>query len=107
MLESAISLTCVHIWVKSSYIEEFIKETLENHEKSRQEPGNLRFDVLRDVNNPNKFVLYEVYESKEAAVSHKTTPHYLKWRDSVANMMEKPREGVAYEVLSPLDLNLW
>ena len=30
-------------------------------EGSRLEPGCLRFDVIRDQENPNKFMFYEVY----------------------------------------------
>ncbi|MBI4677077.1 MAG: antibiotic biosynthesis monooxygenase [Elusimicrobia bacterium] len=28
-----------------------------------------------------RFVLYEAFESEDAAAAHKKTPHYLAWRD--------------------------
>jgi quinol monooxygenase YgiN len=48
-----------------------------NHEASTQEPGNRRFDVLQDANDPTHFVLYEAYATAEAAAAHKETAHYL------------------------------
>ena len=63
--------TLVHVYVKKECIDQFIEATLENHQASVQEPGNLRFDVLQDNENPAKFTLYEAYESEEAATATK------------------------------------
>jgi len=38
---------------------------------------------------------------------HRTTSHYLVWRDTVANWMAKPREAVRYNAISPLDEKQW
>ena len=94
-------VNCVYVHVKKENIDAFIKASAENHEGSVREPGNLRFDVLQSQNDPARFLLYEAYESDAAAAAHKNTPHYLKWRETVAPFMEKPREGVAYTMLRP------
>ena len=86
-------VTIVHVWVSPQFVDMFIEATKENHESSIKEPGNFRFDVLQDDKDPSKFVLYEAYESDSAAAAHKETLHYLKWRDTVAPWMMKPREG--------------
>lgn len=93
--------TIVHVYVKKEYIEDFIKITKENHEGSIREKGNLRFDILQDSGDVGKFVLYEVYETEEAVAAHKETPHYLKWRETVAPWMERPREGIKHKLLFP------
>jgi autoinducer 2-degrading protein len=93
--------TIVHVTVKPEHIDEFIEATRLNHEASVQEPGNRRFDVLQLAANPTKFVLYEAYISAEDAAAHKQTEHYLAWRDTVADWMAQPREGVAYNGLYP------
>jgi (4S)-4-hydroxy-5-phosphonooxypentane-2,3-dione isomerase len=93
--------TLVHAYVKNEFIENFIEATRENHLSSVAEPGNLRFDILQDEQDPAKFVLYEAYVSLEAVAAHKETLHYLKWRDTVAPWMEKPREGVRHKLLFP------
>ncbi len=94
-------VTIVHVHVKEDKIDEFIAASLENHENSVREAGNRRFDVLQDVNEPTKFILYEAYATAEDALAHKDTRHYLTWRDSVADMMAEPRQGVPYKALAP------
>ena len=42
-------VTMVHIWVKEQFVEEFIKATIDNHENTIKEPGNIRFDFLSDL----------------------------------------------------------
>ena len=48
---------------------------------SRTEPGCLRFDVLQDKSDPNKFVFYEVYKDADAINVHKSMPHFKAWTD--------------------------
>ena len=100
-------VTCVHINVKPEAIDRFIEATIANHKESVKEPGNLRFDVVQNAKDPNRFMLYEAYESEEAAAAHKKTPHYLKWRETVADWMADPRQGIKYNILEPKDRNQW
>jgi autoinducer 2-degrading protein len=93
--------TLVYVNVKSEYIDDFIKASSANHEASIKEAGNLRFDVLQKADNPSEFVLYEAYENETLAAAHKETEHYKKWRETVADWMAKPREGLRYNGLKP------
>jgi autoinducer 2-degrading protein len=93
--------TFVHVQVKQDHIDNFIRASLENHRHSVQEPGNLRFDVVQHGEDPTRFVLYEAYESDEAAAAHKETAHYKAWRDTVADWMDGPRRGVKHIILAP------
>ena len=94
-------VTLVHVHVKPEHIDSFIAATLLNHEASIKEPGNRRFDVLQTPDNPAQFILYEAYVNAEAAASHKETAHYLAWRNTVADWMAQPRQGVRYDGLFP------
>ena len=94
--------TLVHVHVKPEFIQSFIEATRENHKNSIKEKGNFRFDILQDAQHPTKFVLYEAYESDQAASAHKETAHYAAWRDAVAPWMAKPREGVKHAMLFPV-----
>ncbi len=94
-------VTIVHVWVKPEHIDAFIEASRLNHEASVQEPGNRRFDVLQDAEDPAKFVLYEAYASADDAAAHKQTDHYFSWRETVADMMAQPRQGVAHRGLYP------
>jgi autoinducer 2-degrading protein len=94
-------VTCVYVSVKPESVKDFITASVENHLSSVKEPGNLRFDFVQQADDPSRFMIYEAYESDEAAAAHKSTPHYLKWRDTVASMMAEPRKGVKYNILQP------
>ena len=100
-------VTCVHVNVKPENIQDFIRAIVENHKGSVLEPGNLRFDVLQKADDPCRFMVYEAYKSGEAAALHKTTPHYLKWRDTVKDYMADTRQGVRYNIIEPSDRSQW
>lgn len=94
-------VTLVHVHVKPAHIDDFIEATRKNHQASINESGNRRFDVLQSAEDASRFVLYEAYASKDDAAAHKQTNHYLQWRETVADWMASPREGVAYNGLYP------
>jgi autoinducer 2-degrading protein len=100
-------VTIVNVWVKPEKILDFIDACEKNHLKSTKELGNLRFDILQDASDHTKFTLYEAYDSEEAAIAHKSTAHYFEWRDTVANWMAKPREGIKHYVVCPKDRSEW
>jgi autoinducer 2-degrading protein len=96
-----MQITIVYVSVKSEYIDRFIEACRLNHEASISEVGNYRFDVLQQDEDPSQFVLYEAYESAASATEHKKTEHYLQWRETVADWMAEPRQGVGYKGLYP------
>lgn len=96
-------VTLVHVHVKPQHLAKFLEITLANHRGARAEPGNLRFDVLQGEDDPTRFVLVEIYRDAEAAVAHNSTPHYLAWRDTVADWMASPRQGVRYRAVAVAD----
>ena len=94
-------VTIVHVYVKPDHVNEFIEATRLNHEASILEEGNRRFDILQQADDPAKFVLYEAYASADDAARHKETDHYARWRDTVADWMDKPRQGIVHNGLFP------
>ncbi len=100
-------VTCVHINVKPDMINSFITATAANHKQSVREPGNLRFDLIQQTDDQTKFMIYEAYESEDAAADHKKTPHYIKWRDEVKDYMAEPRQGIRYKIIEPNDPSRW
>ena len=93
----------VHVQVKPECVEAFKAATIENASSSVKESGVARFDVVQSQEDPAAFVLVEAYRTPEAPAEHKETAHYIKWRDTVAPMMAKPRTSVKYHSVSPLD----
>jgi quinol monooxygenase YgiN len=94
----------VHVNVKSQFVEAFKQATIENATESVKEPGVARFDVIQQEDDPTKFILVEVYKTTDAPAAHKATAHYAKWRDTVADMMSEPRQGVKYRNIYPGDM---
>jgi autoinducer 2-degrading protein len=100
-------VTCVYVYVKTDEINKFINATKANHAESLKESGNLRFDFIQQADDPSRFMLYEAYESESAAANHKTTAHYLKWRELVNDFMIEPRVGVKYNIIEPHESTKW
>ncbi len=96
-------IVCVTIFVKEADIENFIEATLENCRETRKEKANLRFDFLLSEDDPTRFFLYEAYRGKEDFSAHQQTPHYRKWKETVADMMAQPRQGVRHFNVFPED----
>lgn len=94
-------LACVHVRVKPQHVNDFIEASRRNHLGSIAEDGNFRFDVCQSTEDPTVFLLYEAYVNQEAAAAHKGTPHYLAWRDTVADWMAEPRRADKFTILCP------
>ena len=100
-------VVCVHVYVKGEHREAFVAATLDNARHTVQEAGALRFDVLQQADDPNRFVLYEVYRDENGAKAHKETAHYARWAAAVAPWMAEPRKGVKYVELFPTEAHAW
>ena len=93
----------VHVFVnvKPEQLDAFRSVTVENARNSMQEAGIARFDVIQQQDDPTRFVLVEVYRTSDDPARHKQTPHYQKWRDTVADMMAELRTSVKYTNVFP------
>lgn len=94
-------VVCVSIHVKEGRAAEFLEASLDNARHTRRESGNLRFDVLRQEQDPNRFTLYEAYRTAADFAAHQQTPHYLRWKEAVADWMAEPRVGVKHQSVFP------
>jgi (4S)-4-hydroxy-5-phosphonooxypentane-2,3-dione isomerase len=81
----------VRLEVKPERVDDFLKLVSFNAAESRKEPGNLRFDVLRSIDNPTLYRLYEVYGDEAAVAAHQASPHYAKWRAEIEALLVTPR----------------
>ena len=91
----------VFVHVKPDQVEAFMEATLENARNSVQEPGVARFDVIRQKDDPTRFVLVEVYRTPEDPAKHKETAHYARWAETVADMLAEPRTRTLYHNVFP------
>ncbi len=91
----------IEVHVKPSMLDEFLETiTYDARHSEADEPGCLRFDVLRDNDDPLKFYFYEVYKDKAAQQAHRQMPHFAKW----AAFMEK---GLDREIVRHATANIY
>jgi len=93
----------VHVHVKPDCVDAFRQASLANAQKSIDEPGIARFDVLQQPDDATRFVLVEVYRTPDDPARHKETEQYQTWRDTVADMMAEPRSSTKYDNVFPDD----
>ena len=100
-----MQIVLVHVHVKPEFVEAFKEASIDNASNSVKEPGIARFDVIQQSEDPTRFILVEIYKTADAPAAHKETAHYAKWRDTVAEMMAEPRQGIKYANIFPTDEN--
>lgn len=61
-------------------------------EPSRQEPGNLRYDILQQANRPNHLTLVEGWRDHKALEAHEVAAHTAKFRD-----VSTPMSGALFD----------
>ena len=93
-------IAAVHVYIKPDKVDEFIAGIKANHEGSIEEPGCLRFDVAQSKDDPTEFLLWEVYVDEAANAFHKTTPHYLAFKEQMPAMASRDRYADRYEGVS-------
>ena len=91
----------VNVHVKPEFVDAFRDASLANARESVKEAGVARFDVIQEIERPERFMLLEVYRTPEDPAKHKETSHYQTWRDTVTDMMAEPRSSVKYRNLFP------
>jgi (4S)-4-hydroxy-5-phosphonooxypentane-2,3-dione isomerase len=94
-------VVCVTVRVIPEHADAFVAATRANAEGARREPKNIRFDVLRAVDDPARFFFYEVYFDEDGFRDHQRTAHYLAWKEAVAPWMAEPRVGVKHVAIFP------
>jgi quinol monooxygenase YgiN len=95
----------VHVYahIKPEFVEAFKAACIENGSHSIQEPGIARFDVIQQLDDPNRFMLIEVYRTEDAPAKHRETAHFKKWMETVADMVAEPRYAIRYRNVFPGD----
>lgn len=55
----------------------------------RAEPGNLRWDVWRDVSNEDRYVIDELYRDVAAVEAHRNSPHYQAYLAKIPGLADR------------------
>jgi autoinducer 2-degrading protein len=82
-----MEIILVEVNVKPERLNDFLDLIKFDAEHSEgDEPGCLRFDVLRDTEDEHKFFYYEVYKDAAARAAHRETPHFKRYAAESADM---------------------
>ena len=68
-------------------------------EASRNDEGNLRYEVLQQTNRLNHFTLVETWRSRQAFDANGMSPHQREFRDKLAQMTGALYDERLYESL--------
>lgn len=74
----------------------FIEATMEYVENIQREADCLRVDFMQNLERPSKFLLRQVYRSREGVKLHTNQEHSIKWRQDTKKMRAKPAEAEAF-----------
>jgi quinol monooxygenase YgiN len=74
--------------VKPDRLEQFLELARADASQSvANEPGCRQFDVTLDREQPNRVVLYEVYQDEAAFDAHLQTPHLAAFRAGIEDLI--------------------
>jgi quinol monooxygenase YgiN len=74
--------------VRPDAIDAFLEAAIADASASvANEPGCRQFDVTRSSEQPNRVLLYEVYDSAAAFDAHLETPHLKTFRDRIESLV--------------------
>lgn len=94
----------VTVQVKPEHVPEFLEVIRDDAEHSeKDEPGCLRFDVIQDRDDPNRFYFYEVYRDEAALEVHRQSAHFKRYFDKVQPCLAAPPERRFGKNLIPSD----
>lgn len=62
---------------------------------SREEPGNLRWDIWTDPEEPGRFVLDELYRNTDSLNAHRETVHFKHYVSVIGSIADRQAYVVA------------
>ena len=61
-------------------------------EPSRSDEGCIKYDLHQAVDDPTRFIFYEIWESREHLDRHAATPHVKNTRAKSKDLLAEPPE---------------
>lgn len=87
--------------VKADCVDAFIDAAKADAESSvANEPGCRQFDVNVDPENPTHFTFYEVYDDQDAIDTHRATPHFKTFFNTIQDLIEERSPLILDRVVS-------
>ena len=91
----------LHAHVRPEMADAFARLFLAYVQPSRAEAGCIAYHMLRDVQDPNLFIFYEVWQSREHLAVHSALPHMRDFHERRWDYLSRDFEIREIEMLSP------
>lgn len=86
----------VFLRIKPERVNDFIAATLQNGNLTTQEPGNIRFELIQQTDDPTRFILTEIYRTQADMDAHFQSQHFQEWRAAVNDAFAEPGYSATY-----------
>lgn len=94
----------VNVNVKPEHRDAFVESITANAVGSNtQEEGCLRFDIVQNNDDPNRFFFYEVYRSEADLEAHRASPHFQQYAKLSPDFLAEPPVRVGGTNVYPAD----
>lgn len=87
----------VFMHIKDEYVKKFRIASLENVEKSLEEPEVANFEIIQQKDDSTKFLFMERYYTEEGQLKHRETEHFKKWKEETKDMFAEPYTFIKYK----------
>ena len=86
------------IFIKPGQRDEFLKHLPQFIEDSRADSGCLGFEVLTDIENPYRFVVFQLWENENTLQGHEHASYVKRFKEEIAGCISHAKETVVYTV---------
>ena len=93
--------------VKPSHDSVFYATALQASSSMLPLKGVLRYDILRNNEDPTKFLLVKVFDDVQCLNEHKTTQFYKDWTEKAEPLMQEARATARFNTLFPVERSCW
>lgn len=86
--------------IKKEKVDEVKSITKELIDQTREEDGNLSYELYQDIDNPQIFSFIEEWQSKEALEAHMGTDHFKKALPELESISAAEAEINTYKLIN-------
>lgn len=91
---------CAPIVLKEGSLEQALEAVTPMIEKSREEPGNISYQLFQSIDDPNMVMFIEMWKDSDAIEQHGATEHYKQGLASVSEFVAEPKPFTHYKLLA-------
>jgi autoinducer 2-degrading protein len=88
--QSSAVYLATYIDVMPNSVDAGAKLLTQYRDESRKQDGNIRFDVLQEMERPNRFAIVEVWKDKAALDAHVAAASTTQFRDQLKSIQNAP-----------------